>query len=97
VFDFARWCSWVEAWCLQASIDGMTISFNLGQPSPKGGATVTFATNRKLMQFAFWETGEADFYGLELPGEKDIVGFYGRVLDDSLFEPTFRECLSTAT
>lgn len=46
------------------------------------------------MQFGFWETGEADFYGIDLPTGRDIVGFNGRILDDRSFEQTFRECLS---
>lgn len=97
MFDFNHWCSWVEAQCQQASGPKVTLDFQRGQPSPKQGAAIAFKTDRKLMQLAFWETGEADFFGIDLPTGRDIVGFYGRILDDRTFEPTFRDCLSAAT
>jgi hypothetical protein len=96
MFDFDHWCSWVEAQCRQTPAEQVTLDFRRGQPSPKQGATVAFKTDRKLMQLGFWETGEADFYGIDLPTGGDIVGFNGRVLDDRSFEQTFREGLSAA-
>jgi hypothetical protein len=58
------------------------------------GAAVAFTTAEELMQLSFWETGEADFFGIELPTCVDIIGFNGRLIDDSCFEETFRECFS---
>jgi hypothetical protein len=94
MFDFVHWCSWSEAQSRQPPPGNVAIEFRRGQPSPKQGAAVAFKTGRKLMQFAFWETGEADFYGLDLITGSDIVGFHGRMVDDHSFEQTFRECLS---
>jgi len=96
MFDFDRWCSWAEAESQQACIGGVTVKFHRGKPSPKRGATVDIKSDRKLLQFAFWETGEADFYGLDLPTGKDIVHFNGRLLDDTSFEQTFRGCMAAA-
>jgi hypothetical protein len=96
MFDFDHWCSWVEAQCREATTGQVVLDYKRGQPSPKQGATVAFKTDRKLMQLGFWETGEADFYGIDLPTGADIVGFNGRILDDRSFEQTFRECLSAA-
>jgi hypothetical protein len=95
MFDFERWCAWADANCRQEPA-AVTISFHRGQASPKQGASVAFKTPRKLMQLAFWETGEADFYGIDLDTSRDIAGFHGRLLDDASFEQTFRECLSAA-
>ena len=94
MFDFDQWCSWSEAQSRQSLPGNVVIEFRRGQPSPKRGAAVAFKTDRKLMQFAFWETGECDFYGLDLPSGSDIAGFNGHVVDDNSFEQTFRECLS---
>ena len=94
MFDFDHWCSWAEAQCRQATTGKVILDFKRGQPSPKQGATVAFKTDRKLMQLGFWETGEADFYGIDLPTGADIAGFNGRILDNRSFERTFRECLS---
>jgi hypothetical protein len=98
MFDFERWCSWAEAQCRRrAPANGTTAQFFLGGPSPKRSATVDFKSDRRLMQFAFWETGEADFYGLDLDSGQDLVGFYGRLLTDASFEETFFECLFAVT
>ena len=97
LFDFERWCSWIEARCQQAGARHVTIEFRRGQPSPKQGGVVFFKTDQKLMQLAFWQTGEADFFGIELSTGSDIVGFIGRVLDDRSFEQAFGECLSTVS
>lgn len=94
MFDFDRWCSWVESQCQLSPIEEVVIDFRRGQPSPKRGASIAFKTNRKLMELAFWETGEADFYGIDLPTGHDIVGFFGRLLDNNSFEKTFRQCLT---
>ena len=96
MFDFDHWCSWVEAQCRQFPAEQINLDFQRGKPSPKQGATVAFKTDRKLMQLGFWETGEADFYGIDLHTGSDIIGFNGRVLDDRSFEQTFCECLSAA-
>ncbi len=96
MFDFDRWCSWAEAETQRVRIDHMVVEFRRGQPSPKRGATVNLKTESKLLQFAFWETGEADFYGLDLRTDKDTIHFNGRLLDDTSFEQTFRECLAAA-
>jgi hypothetical protein len=96
MFDFDHWCSWVEARSRRVPADRIAIEFRRGQPSPKRGATVAFKTERKLMQLGFWETGEVDFYGVELPSGHDIPGFHGRIVDDNSFEQTFNECLSAA-
>jgi hypothetical protein len=96
MFDFDHWCSWVEGQCEQRPTGQVTLDFRRGQPSPKQGAMVAFKTDRKLMQLSFWETGEADFFGIDLSTSGDIVGFGGRILDDSSFEQNFRECLSAA-
>ncbi|HWA47275.1 MAG TPA: hypothetical protein VG742_03330 [Dongiaceae bacterium] len=56
-----------------------------------------FERDRRWMQFAFWETGEADFFGTDLDSGQDVVVFYGRVLTDASFEETFFECLLAAT
>jgi hypothetical protein len=83
MFDFNRWCSWVETQCSLASSKQVTLEFRRGQPS----------SSQKLMQLSFWETGEADFFGIDLLTGDDIIVFNGRVLDDRSFELTFRECL----
>lgn len=56
-----------------------------------------FKSDRWWMQFAFWETGEADFFGRDLESGQDFIGFYGRLLTDTSFEETFFECLLAAT
>jgi hypothetical protein len=94
MFDFEHWCSWVEGQCQQAAAGQVILDFRRGRPSPKQGAMVAFKTNRKLMQLSFWETGEADFFGIDLSTGGDIVGFNARILEDSSFEQNFRECLS---
>lgn len=94
MFDFEHWCSWVEGQCQQSPLEQVTMTFHRGQSSSKMGAAVAFETNRKLMQLAFWETGEADFYGIGLLDGGDIFGFNGRLLDDRSFEKTFQECLT---
>lgn len=94
MFDFDHWCLWVEAQCRQATTEQLILDFKRGQSSAKRGATVAFKTDQKLMQLGFWETGEADFYGIDLPTGADIAGFNGRVLDNRCFEQTFSECLS---
>ena len=96
MFDFHRWCAWAEVQCRQEPVERVAVELRRGRLSPKQGATVVFETDRKLMQFSFWETGEADFYGVELPSGSDIVGFSGRLLDDTSFERAFGECLSIA-
>jgi hypothetical protein len=93
MFDFNRWCSWVETQCSLASSKQVTLEFRRGQPSSKRGAAIAFKTSQKLMQLSFWETGEADFFGIDLLTGDDIIVFNGRVLDDRSFELTFRECL----
>jgi len=96
-FDFDRCCLWVEAEIGRIPAKHGIIEFHRGAPSPKRGAVVDFKTNEKLLQFAFWETGEADFFGLDLRTNEDIVDFLCRLLDDVTFEKTFRDCLSTVT
>jgi hypothetical protein len=96
MFDFDRWCSWAEAETQRVRIEHVTVEFHRGKPSPKRGATVDLKTGSKLLQLAFWETGEADFYGLDVPTGKHLIHFFGRVLDDASFEQTFRECLAAA-
>ena len=98
MFDFERWCSWAEAQCQhRASANGITAQFSLGLPSPKRGATVDFKSDRQLMQFAFWETGEADFYGTDLHSKESFIVWAGRLLDDGSFEETFWGCLFAVT
>jgi len=98
MFDFERWCSWAEAQCQwRAPANGITAQFSLGAPSPKRGATVTFKSDRQLMQLAFWETGEADFYGSDLHSRQGVIVFNGRLLNDASFEETFFECLFAVT
>ncbi len=96
VFDFDHWCSWTDAQCRQVPADGLLLDFKLGDPSAKRGAAVTFKATQKIMQLAFWETGEADFYGMDLLSGGNIAGFDGRILDDRSFEQTFRECMLVA-
>lgn len=96
MFDFDRWCAWAETEIRGMRIEHVTVAFHRGKPSPKRGATVDIKTDRALLQFAFWETGEADLYGPDLVTGKDIVHFTGRVLEDTSFEHTFRECLAAA-
>jgi hypothetical protein len=95
MFNFDRWCSWVESQCSLASSEQVTLEFRRGQPSSKRGAASALKTSQKLMQLSFWETGEADFFGIDLLTGDDIIVFNGRVLDDCSFEQTFRECLIT--
>lgn len=96
MFDFNRWCSWTENQCQQSPVEHVVMTFSLGKNSPKQGAAVAFKTGRKLMQLCFWETGEADFYGVRLCDGLDISGFNGRRLTDASFDRTFRECLASA-
>jgi hypothetical protein len=96
MFDFDRWCAWAEAESQKPRVGSVTVEFHQGKPSPKRGATVDLRSKRKLLQFAFWETGEADFYGIDLQTGKDIVHFFGRIVDDLSFEQTFRDCLTAA-
>ena len=95
MFDFNRWCLWTEGQCQQSPVEHVIMTFSLGKTSPKKGATVAFKTDPKLMQLGFWETGEADFYGVRLCSGLDIVGFNGRLLNDASFETTFQDCLAT--
>ena len=97
MFDFDHWCAWVEGQCRQISTKQVELEFQRGKLSPKQGAAVAFRTDRHFMQLGFWQTGEADFYGIDLPTGADVVGFNGRVLDDHSFEQTFHECLSAVT
>ncbi len=96
MFDFDRWCSWMEAKCQQENPEHVVIEFRRGRPSPKPAASVAFKTERKLMELAFWVTGEADFYGEDLRSRRGVVVFNGRLLDDHSFEQTFQECLAYA-
>lgn len=96
MFDFNLWCSWTKSQCQQSPVEHVVMTFSLGKTSPKQGATVAFNTDRVLMQLGFWETGEADFYGVRLINGLDISGFNGRLLTDASFERTFRDCLATA-
>jgi hypothetical protein len=66
MFDFDHWCSWVETESQQRRVENVTIEFQRGKPSPKRAATVNLMGENKLFQFAFWESGEADFYGIDL-------------------------------
>jgi hypothetical protein len=94
MFDFKRWCSWAEAQCQQrASANGITAQFDLGLPSPNPGAVVYFKSDRQLMLLEFWETGEADFHGIDLHSKEGFIVWAGRLLNDGSFEETFWECL----
>ncbi len=97
MFDFQRWCAWAEAQCQQSSTGAMTMEFRLGEPTAKRGAAVGFQTDRLIMDFMFWETGEADFFGIELPGSHDVMVFNCILLDDTTFEAVFRTCVFAVT
>ena len=95
MFDFKHWCDWVESRLKQAPPSGFTAEFHLGQPSAKQAARVDLKADHKVMQFFFWETGEADFFGVELDTGREITSFMGRILDDNTFEQSFEDCLKS--
>ncbi len=96
MFDFERWCRWVEEESKQVQSSSIAVEFVRGKLSPKPGASVSFKSDQKLLQLSFWVTGEADFFGLNTVTGADIVYFQGRMLDDSTFPQTYKECLATA-
>lgn len=97
MFDFERWCSWAEAESKGPRSRAVVVEFSKGKPSPKRGAVINFKSNTKVLQLAFWDTGEADFYGIDLLTSKDVIHFCGRIVDDASFERTFEECLALAS
>lgn len=96
MFDFERWCQWADKESGQIRSNAATVEFVRGKPSPKPGAAVNFKGTDKLLQLAFWVTGEADFFGLDTVTGADIMHFEGRMLSDSTFEQTYRDCLAAA-
>lgn len=94
MFDFYRWCAWAEAQCQQSSTATMTMEFRLGGPTAKRSAAVGFHTDRLIMDFMFWETGEADFFGVETLHSRDVTAFNCILLNDTTFEAVFHTCVS---
>jgi hypothetical protein len=94
MFDFEHWCSWAEAESRRQHDRGVIVEFNQGRLSSKSGAAINFKSNMKLFQLAFWVTGEADFYGIDLLTGEHTTHFCNRVLDNASFERTFEECLA---
>jgi hypothetical protein len=89
-FDFDRWCSWAVVKSTSLSGDGLTLSFALGHPSPKRGATLTARTSATLAVMAIWMTGEADIDVLDLRTGEIVSRQWALAVDDNTFEPILR-------